>query len=117
MNPHDLLVIVALNGQVAALLKSNGNTLWSTKLPGMMGDSFVTISADDAHVYAFTRGKIHCLDLVKGDILWTNELKGFGYGIASICIPEMLSAPDVATHAKIQSDRRSSSSSPAPSTT
>ena len=50
MNGNNLLVILALNGQVAALLKSNGNILWSTSLPGMMGDRFVTISADDDYV-------------------------------------------------------------------
>ena len=113
MNPKDL-VVVALNGQVAALLKSNGSILWSAKLPGLVGDRFVTITTDDTHVYAYTRGKIYCLDLETGRTLWINELKGYGYGIASICVPGASAAPDPSIYTKI---RRSSSSSGTPSTT
>ena len=109
MTPSNLLVLMAVNGRIAALLKSNGSTLWSTKLPGMMGDGFVTLATDDNQVYAYTKGQIHCLDLETGRFLWTNDLKGFGYGFASICIPGFVSAPDPSVHAKIQSDRRSSS--------
>ena len=117
MAPKDLLVVVVLNGKVAALLKSSGEILWSVKLSGMMGDKFVTITTDDTHVYAYTTGRIHCLDMETGRTLWTNALKGYGYGIASICIPGIAAAPDPAIYAKIQSDRRSSSSSDTPSTT
>ena len=116
MIPSDLLVIVALNTSVAALLKSNGRILWQTDLPGIMGDRFVTITADDAHVYAYAKGRMHCLSLDKGQILWTNELKGFGYGIASICVPGFPSAPDPAAYAKRRADERSSSSSDSPAT-
>ena len=109
MNSSDLLV-VALNTRVAALVKSDGRILWQTDLPGFMGDRFVTLACDATNVYAYAKGKMHCLSRDRGQVLWTNELKGFGYGIASICVPGFSSAPDPA-YAKIQSDRRSSSSS------
>ena len=117
MNPSDLLVIVALNSSVAALLKSNGRILWQTDLPGIMGNRFVTITADDSHVYAYAKGKMHCLSLAKGKLLWTNELKGFGYGIASICVPGFSSAPDPAAYAKHQADQEARTSTDTSATT
>ncbi len=114
--PHQLLVVLALNGQVAALLKSNGKTLWATKLPGASGSDFVTLTATESHVYACSDGHAHCLDLLTGQILRTNDLKGFGYGIASICVPgnnATASAPDIAAQAQLEVKRQSSPLSPA----
>ena len=86
MNASDL-VIVGLFGRVAGLRKSAGSILWSTDLPGIIGDRFVSVTADQTNVYAHTHGQLHCLDLASGRILWTNDLPGYGYGIASICLP------------------------------
>ncbi len=111
--PHQLLVVLALNGQVAALLKSNGKTLWATKLPGASGSDFVTLTATESHVYACSDGHAHCLDLLTGQILRTNDLKGFGYGIATICVPgdnAAITTPEAAAHAKVEADRHSSPS-------
>ncbi len=107
MEPKQLLVVLALNSQVAALLRSSGKILWTTDLPGMMGDRFTTVTADETHVYACAKGQMHCLDLTTGRILWTNELKGFGYGIASLCLPGAPAAPDPAAYAKLEADKKS----------
>ena len=114
MNPSELLVIVALNTSVAALLKSNGRILWQTDLPGIMGDRFVTVICDNTHVYAYAKGKMHCLSLDKGKILWTNELKGFGYGIASLCVPGFPSTPDPAAYAQMEKERQANRNSHTP---
>ena len=106
MNPNDL-IFLGLRSQVIALSKSNGEIRWSMKLPGVMGEGFVTVNSDGACVYAFTKGRIHCLDMVTGRILWTNELKGFGYGIASICVPGFSTAPDPAAYAEHKANERS----------
>lgn len=116
MNPSDV-IFMGLNSRVIALNKDNGQALWDTKLGGVLGDGFITLNSDSRHVFAFCKGQIYCLDALSGAIVWTNELKGYGYGIASICIPGSPMAPDPAVYAKMQSDRRSSSSSDTPSTT
>jgi outer membrane protein assembly factor BamB len=103
----DDIIFLGLKSKVAALSKRDGRILWSTQLPGGMGGGFVTVNSDGKCVYAYTNGKIHCLDISSGRILWTNELAGFGYGIASICIPGFPTAPDAAAYAKIEADRRS----------
>lgn len=111
MNPGDLLVVLGLNGRVAALLRKNGRVLWSTNLPGVFGDRFVTVACDDTHVYAYTHGQIHCLDMESGRILWSNELEGFGYGIATVCLPGSRHDVVPAAHAKTETKRRSQTGS------
>lgn len=106
MNATDL-IFLGLKSRVSAIVKADGTILWSTQLGGGLGDGFVTVNCDGKHVYAHTKGKLHCLDLFSGQILWTNELKGFGYGIATICIPGFPTMPDPALYAKRDSDRRS----------
>lgn len=115
MNPNDV-IFMGLNSRVVALNKGNGQILWDTKLGGVLGDGFISINSDGQHVFAFCKGQIYCLDASSGAIVWTNELKGYGYGIASICIPGCPTAPDSAMYAKMESDKRSSSASGTPST-
>lgn len=106
MTPGDLLVVLGLNGSVAALLRKDGRLLWATDLPGILGERFVTVTCDDTRVYAYTRGQVHCLDLSSGRILWSNELSGFGYGIATLCVPGGAADPVPAAHARVESERR-----------
>ncbi len=62
----------------------HGETVWATKLKG--GD-FVNVVLDDGELYAAARGEISCLDPATGNIRWTNPLKGYGLGLASIASP------------------------------
>jgi hypothetical protein len=59
----------------------------------MMAD-FVTVTCDGERVFAHAGGKLFGLDLASGRLLWSNELTGYGYGLASICVPGFGSAPD-----------------------
>ena len=110
MTSNDL-IFLGLKNRVSAITKSDGRILWTSQLPGSLGDGFVTLNCDGKHVYAYNRGQLHCLELFSGNILWTNTLKGFGYGVASICIPGFPTAPDPAMYAKMDADRRSSTDS------
>ena len=55
--------------------------MWSTHLKG---SQFVTVAVDGGNVFAATYGHLFCLDPSTGYVRWTNELKGFGYGLVSI---------------------------------
>lgn len=96
MNPADLLLLATKN-HVVALHKDTGVILWKTKLNGGFGAEFVSLLADDQLVFAHARGAVSCLELATGKTLWTNELKGLGYGLASLAFPGGASAPDAAT--------------------
>ena len=54
----------------------------------------VTVLADGQRIFAHTQGTLHCLDLANGQLLWSNELPGYGYGLASLCLPGGPTAPD-----------------------
>jgi outer membrane protein assembly factor BamB len=85
----DDILLLGLKQSVAAVSRIDGQIIWSTKLSGGMGQNFVTLISDFTHVFAYAGGKLHCLELQTGRIVWTNELKGYGYGLASLCVPGM----------------------------
>jgi hypothetical protein len=68
-------------------------------------------SCDSSKVFAHTEGKLHCLDLADGRILWSNDLRGYGYGIASLGFPGGPTAPDPAAVQKRILERQQSSAS------
>jgi len=110
MNAENILLL-GLKNSVSAVSKVDGSILWKTELRGGMVDDFVTVLSDGQRVFAHTKGKLHCLDLANGQILWSNGLTGYGYGIASLCFPGGDTAPDtVAAQHRALAQRRSSSS-------
>ncbi len=91
----DEILLLGLKHSVTAISKRDGQTLWKIELPGSVsGDDFVTVLADDRFVFAHTEGKLHCLDLANGHLLWSNKLPSYGYGIASLCFSGGAAAPD-----------------------
>jgi outer membrane protein assembly factor BamB len=110
----DNILLLGLKYSVTAISKVDGQTLWKTELPtALSGDDFVTMLSDGRLVFAHTYGKLHCLDLANGQVLWSNDLKGYGFGIASLCFPGGTSAPDLAAIQTqvIQRQQQSSASS------
>ncbi len=95
MKPSDV-ILLGLKRSVAALSRADGTILWSTELGGGLGDTFVTVLADEQYVFAYAAGHLHCLELGSGVLLWTNKLAGYGYGLASLCLPGGITAPDAA---------------------
>lgn len=106
MNANDLFIL-GLKSRVSAISRHDGQILWSAELVGGIGDGFVTVTSDEKRVYAYTKGRLNCLDLFSGEIVWTNELTGYGYGIASLCVPGVSTALDAAAYARIHADAES----------
>lgn len=103
MNPDEVLLL-GVKARVLAISKRDGRTLWCKKLPTGMTVGFVTLLADRKHVYAHTNGEVHCLSLSDGALLWSNELPGCRYGIASLAFPGGASAPDTGAMQTILND-------------
>ena len=104
----DNILLLGLKCSVTAISRNDGRILWKTELSGGLNNSFVTVLSDGHHVFAHSGGSLYCLDLANGQILWSNELSGYGYGIASLCFPRGGTAPDPGIVEKIVSDQRSS---------
>ena len=114
MNPDDV-VLVAVKSRVMAIHSNTGEALWSTQLPGTLGDPFVTLLSDGHRVFAHTRGCLHCIDYASGSVLWSNDLPGCGYGFASLALPRGASAPDAVLLRAVVAARSASSDVAPPS--
>jgi outer membrane protein assembly factor BamB len=90
MKPSDVLFL-GTKHRVAAISRTDGRIIWSTDLPHGMGANFVSVAVDGARVFAYAAGHLHALDFATGTILWSNELPGFGFGIASLALPGNIS--------------------------
>ncbi len=75
------LVHVGLNGRVLALDRRTGAECWRAALKG---SSFVNLFLDGDKLFATTRGEIFCLDALTGRLMWSNPMRGMGYGIATV---------------------------------
>lgn len=86
MNPKHIL-LVGVKGALLAFHRHTGEHLWATELKSSSSD-FVTVIADDTCAYAHTGGELFCVELLTGRKLWQDKLKGFGYGLASLGLPD-----------------------------
>jgi outer membrane protein assembly factor BamB len=107
------IILIGVKHSVSAILKADGHVLWTAKLPGGLGSDFVTVTCDSERVFAHSSGQLFCLELQSGRLLWNNELHGFGYGLASICVPGASSGPELAAVRAIQAQREAANSSSA----
>ncbi len=73
------LVFVGFNSRIAALDRATGELVWDWKAPH--GSGFVAILLDGDQLIVSVSGYTYALDPASGDTLWSNLLKGFGYGI------------------------------------
>ncbi len=77
-HPSDNLYAV-VGGHLVAVDVASGAESWRTRLPS--GGTYVaSLLVRDGLVFVGTKGIIHCFDAADGRVLWTNELKGLGYG-------------------------------------
>ncbi|HSU55306.1 MAG TPA: PQQ-binding-like beta-propeller repeat protein [Candidatus Dormibacteraeota bacterium] len=110
MNPDEFLLL-GIKNSVIAISRRSGRIEWTTRLPGGMGQSFVMVACDAERVYAYASGKLHCLDLGNGNVLWSNGLTGYGFGLATICVPGFGSTSDAAAiQAQAMAQQRRNSS-------
>jgi outer membrane protein assembly factor BamB len=100
------IILIGVKHTVSAVSRADGRVLWTTKLPGGVGSDFVAVACDGERVFTDCSGQLFCLDLSTGRMLWTNELRGFGYGLTSICVPGIGSSPDMAGVRAIQTQRQ-----------
>ena len=113
MNAQDILLL-GLKQTVTAICRADGSTLWATKLEGGSGSAFITLASDLRHVFATCNGVLHCLELQTGTVVWTNGLKGLGYGIGSLCLPGQNSPPQAGAAAQIAAEQAASTAASTP---
>ena len=100
----DDLVIIGIKGTVMALYRESGAEVWRTKLKGY---DFTNLTRDGDRVYAAAAGELFCLEAATGAVLWSNPLKGMGYGIVAIATADQTPA---AAHRRQQDDHANDAS-------
>src|SRR5262245_8903094 len=73
-------VYVGIASSVVALDKDRGEVAWSTRL--RKTTALVSLLVEGGRIDAVASGEISCLDALTGEVLWHNELKGYGRGWA-----------------------------------
>ncbi len=112
MNP-DSILLLAIKCSVLACERETGRRLWQTALKeDWTSSDFVSLVADEKRVFATTKGELFCLDLFTGLVLWQDGLKGTGYGVVSLALPDTATASSSARaeqQARLERERRDSS--------
>lgn len=81
--PRDpqMLLFVGIKKAVVALDHRTGVEVWRAEL---RASDYVSVLWDGEALFASSRGEVWRLDPRTGGVLWHNELKGLGWGIASL---------------------------------
>jgi outer membrane protein assembly factor BamB len=82
------ILLIGIKKNVIAFNKATGERLWSTELNATFGDAFVSIIADRTQAYVHAKGELYCLDLATGAIRWKDGLKGLGFGLVTLALPD-----------------------------
>jgi outer membrane protein assembly factor BamB len=69
------LIFVGLNGYAVALHRDTGEIVWSNN---ELKSGYVTLLLDGDRLVVSTGGYLFCLDPLTGNLLWNNEMTGYG---------------------------------------
>jgi outer membrane protein assembly factor BamB len=110
-------LLLGMKGSVLAIDKGTGAIVWQTKLQDGflgLGEYFVTLVVEAGRVYAGSHGKLYCLDMQRGEVLWVNDLPGLGYGLMSLAVEGVASAPPPVLARRKAAEESHSSQTPHP---
>ncbi|MCB9895864.1 MAG: PQQ-binding-like beta-propeller repeat protein [Planctomycetes bacterium] len=80
-------IVVYVGGHVHAVEPMSGQTLWSTRLPKTYKQSIGTVLVEGDVVLAGVGGRLYCLDIYDGRLIWMNEMPGMGLGMVAVATP------------------------------
>ena len=78
---------VGAKGKIVVIDVGTGKTIKEITLDQSLlksGNGFVNMIKKGGLLYAHAYGRLHCIDILSGKIIWSNDLKGLGYDLASM---------------------------------
>jgi outer membrane protein assembly factor BamB len=95
------LVFVGTNGQVVALDRATGQTVWRWKYGwrAWMISGLVSLIHDQGQLFVSVNGWVFCLDARTGEHIWSNSLKGMGWGHTAMTTTRTPTTPAASTTA------------------
>lgn len=97
------LVFTGFNKRVAAVHRDSGELLWQWKAPQ---SGYVTLLLDGDRLIVSVNGYLHALEALTGRHLWSNDLPGFGTGVASLASARGGSSVPITTFAAAEESQR-----------
>jgi outer membrane protein assembly factor BamB len=88
ISPSEVLV-VGTRGYLLAFEKDTGKPIWKyefEKSTWATGSGYVSTLVSGDKLFAGCYGEIYCFDLLKGSLLWRDNLKGKGFGVVSFAV-------------------------------
>ena len=73
-------LFIGIGGHVAAIDASTGQEQWRTRIAT---SSVTTVAVVAGGLYGAAQGVLSRLDPATGAVLWTNKLRGLGYGVVT----------------------------------
>jgi outer membrane protein assembly factor BamB len=98
------LVFVGFNSRVAALAKQTGKLVWSWRAPKT---GYVTVLYESGVLLVAVNGYMFGLDPATGALRWSNEMKGFGFGVTSLATVTQSATANLLAAAQAETRRRS----------
>lgn len=83
-------IFIGIHGNVFCLDRNTGQEIWSASLKST---NFVTLLVDGDLVIAACKGEVYGIEKATGKLLWHNEMRGQGFGLASIATDTGASNP------------------------
>jgi len=78
---------IGAKGKIAVIDEGTGRTIKEIALNESWlksGNGFVNMIKKGNFIYAHTTGRLYCVEINSGKIIWSNELKGLGYDLATM---------------------------------
>jgi len=78
---------IGAKGKIVVLDAGTGKTVKEITLNQAWlksGYGFVNLIKNGSFIYAHTYGRLYCIEINSGKIIWSNELKGMGYDLATM---------------------------------
>ena len=72
---------LGIKGHIVCLNQETGDKLWDTKIKN---SSITNVYFENGFVFAYSGGRLYCLQSIDGKVKWENKLKGLGYGTCII---------------------------------
>lgn len=99
------VLYVGFNRRVAAIDQRSGAVIW--QWTASHGTGFVSLLLEGEQLFVSVNGYLYALDARTGAQLWHNPMKGFGYGVTSLCSSRGRSGDALLGEAQAQAARHS----------
>jgi len=103
---------IGAKGKIVAIDEGTGRTIKEITLDQSWlksGNGFVNMIKKGNFIFAHTSGHLYCIEIQSGKVIWSNELKGLGYDLATMISDDdnNIKGNMIAAKMKDSDDRRS----------